>query len=75
MTQKKKYTIGIDITFGTYFDVEAENIHIAIQEAKEFADTLDRPRGCHFVGINTHSESEWREKDYISNKEENNGNN
>ena len=58
MQQKKKYTIGIDITFGTYFTVEAESMDMAIIEAKEFADTLDRPRGCHFVGVNTHSEME-----------------
>tara|TARA_R100001015_G_C4631844_1_gene194715 strand:- start:3297 stop:3488 length:192 start_codon:yes stop_codon:yes gene_type:complete len=52
----KKYSVGIDVTYGTYLDVEAEDINEAIAEAKEFAKHLDTPRGCHFVGVATHGE-------------------
>tara|TARA_Y100001937_G_scaffold93819_1_gene127147 strand:- start:655 stop:849 length:195 start_codon:yes stop_codon:yes gene_type:complete len=62
---KKKYRIGIDVTYGTYLDVEAEHINEAIVEAKEFARHLDTPRGCHFVGVATHGEHSINETEEV----------
>ena len=62
----KTYNIGIDLTFGTYLDVEANSIEEAIEVAKKKAsDVTSYPkssnigtRNYHYVGVQSHSEYE-----------------
>ena len=54
----KTYNIGIDLTFGTSLDVEANSIEEAIEMAKKQASDVIGPRNYHYVGVQSHSEYE-----------------
>ena len=62
----KTYNIGIDLTYGTSLDVEANSIEEAIEVAKKQAsDVTSYPkssnigtRNYHYVGVQSHSEYE-----------------
>tara|TARA_R100000329_G_scaffold49276_1_gene45375 strand:+ start:3964 stop:4158 length:195 start_codon:yes stop_codon:yes gene_type:complete len=59
--ENKKYSVGVDITYGIYIEVEAESLQAGISRAKLIASRLgdsDRPKGTWFVGVTTHSETE-----------------
>jgi len=54
----KTYNIGIDLTYGTSLDVEANSIEEAIEIAKKQASDVIGPRNYHYVGVQSHSEYE-----------------
>jgi hypothetical protein len=59
--ENKKYSVGVDITYCIYIEVEAESLEAGISRARLIASRLgdsDRPKGTYFVGVKTHSETE-----------------
>ena len=57
--KKKKYNIGVDVTYGTYVVVDAPSLIEAKIRAKKLVESdISTPRGTHFIGITTHSEGE-----------------